>query len=45
MRSRGNYYKAFTLDAKPPYVEVTFPQLTGADTRQEQNLSDHEVKE
>jgi type IV secretory pathway TraG/TraD family ATPase VirD4 len=45
MRSRGNYYKAFTLDSKPPYVEVAFPQLTGTDPHQEQRHADHEEKE
>ena len=45
MRSRGNYYKAFTLDSKPLYVQVTFPELTGADPHQaEQNLADNEMK-
>jgi type IV secretory pathway TraG/TraD family ATPase VirD4 len=31
MRSRGNYYKAFTVDSTPLYVHVTFPELTGSD--------------
>ena len=39
MRSRGNYYKAFTIDSTPLYVHVTFPELTGNDHAQsEQSL-------
>ena len=39
MRSRGNYYKAFTIDSTPLYVHVTFPDLTGSDPAQtEQSL-------
>ena len=41
MRSRGNYYKAFTIDSNPLYVHVTFPDLTGNDPAQaEQSLHD-----
>jgi hypothetical protein len=41
MRSRGNYYKAFTIDSTPLYVHVTFPELTGGDPAQaEQPLQD-----
>jgi type IV secretory pathway TraG/TraD family ATPase VirD4 len=41
MRSRGNYYKAFTIDSTPLYVHVAFPELTGSDPAQaEQPLHD-----
>jgi len=34
MRSRGSYYKAFTMESSPLYVHVTFPELTGNDPAQ-----------
>ncbi|MGD0232428.1 MAG: hypothetical protein ABSC19_19090 [Syntrophorhabdales bacterium] len=41
VRSRGNYYKAFTIDSTPLYVHVTFPELTGNDSAQaEQSFHD-----
>lgn len=40
MRYQGRFYKAFTLDLPPKYVEIKFPEVSGSDPVQQSGTTE-----
>lgn len=43
MRYQGRFYKAFTLDLPPKYVEITFPEVSGSDLAQQPGTTQNDA--